>query len=183
MRTLTVKHTSSGVEDRFPAGWHTLTISKATYGAFQDSKYIDINFSEYPKDNIKCRIWAKNGEDGEEFAIGRLFRFANAGIKGVSKSDEGDAIITLDDSPAELISKKINVFFYKSDTGYTEVLGMVAPTEFSNDLEAYSANDIKYWKSKAEKYYRDYVAKDDNSLDNAVPVNGAGEHMESKIPF
>ena len=60
MRTLTVKHTSSGFEDSFPAGWHTLTISKATYGAFQDSKYIDINFSEYPKDNIKCRIWAKN---------------------------------------------------------------------------------------------------------------------------
>ena len=159
MRTLTVKKTSGGFTDKFPPGWHTLSISGATYGNFQDSKFIDLTFNEYPENNIKCRIWAKEGQDGEEFAIGRLFRFANAGITSVSKSDDGEAIVQIDDSPASLLNKKVNCFFYKGSKGYTECLGMIAPTEFENDLEAYSADDVNFWKTKTEKYYKDFVAK------------------------
>ena len=193
MRTLTVKQSKGEFVDKFPPGWHTLTISEAEYGEFNDSKYITFKFAEYAEENINCRIWAKSGKEGEEFAIGRLFRFANAGIQNVSKSDEGDAIITIDDSPNQLIGKKINVYFYKSETGYTECLGMVAPTEFTNDLEAFSANDVKYWKGKAERYYNNYVNKDKSSNDNSfiaeepVVPNGATQavktNSEEEIPW
>ena len=175
MRTLTVKQGKKGeFVDKFPPGWHTLTISEAEYGEFNGTKFISFKFSEYADNNINCRIWAKSGENGEEFAIGRLFRFANAGIQNVSKSAEGDAIITIDDSPSQLIGKKINVYFYKSDTGYTECLNQVAPTEFENELEKFTSNDVKYWKRKAQSYYNKYV-KEDESTDNdfiaAAPVD------------
>ena len=169
MRTLTVKQ-GKKFEDKFPPGWHELTISRAKYGDFQDSKYIDVWFEEYSEyDKLSVRIWAKTGKDGEEFAIGRLFRFANAGIKSVSKSDEGDAIITIDDKPEELVDKKINVFFYKKgEKKYTEVLSNVAPTEFQNDLETFNANDVEFWKEQAEKYYKDYVVAKQSPATNGV---------------
>ena len=172
MRTLTVKQ-GKKFEDKFPPGWHELTISRAKYGDFQDSKYIDVWFEEYSEyDKLSVRIWAKTGKDGEEFAIGRLFRFANAGIKSVSKSDEGDAIITIDDKPEELVDKKINVFFYKKgEKKYTEVLSNVAPTEFQNDLETFNANDVEFWKEQAEKYYKDYILDKDKGSNGVL--NGA----------
>ena len=169
MRTLKVKK-GAKFEDKFPPGWHTLTVLKAKYGTFQDSKFIDVWFKEYadmPK--LSLRIWAKTGENGEEFAIGRLFRFANAGIKKVSKSDDGDAIITIDDNPAELVGNKINVYFYKKgEKKYTEVLSNIAPTEFSNELESFNASDIEYWKEKAEDYYKNYVLSKKESDDVKV---------------
>jgi hypothetical protein len=93
-----------------------------------------------------------------------------------------------------LVGKKINVFFYKSNTGYTECLGMVAPTEFKNDLETFNANDVKYWKGKAERYYQNYVNKDKSSSDNSfiaeettIIPNGAKEvtktNSEEEIPW
>ena len=191
MRTLTVKQGGDFV-DRFPPGWHELTICKAEYGAFQDSKFIDLWFKEYedvPK--LSCRIWAKKGKTGEEFAIGRLFRFANAGIQKVSKSDEGEAILTIDDSPSQLLGKKINVYFYKKEgNGYTEILPNIAPTIFKNDIDSFKEDDVNYWKRSAEKYYKSYVVnkESDNNDDFAtatrvdVPANGAS-NSTGDIPW
>jgi hypothetical protein len=109
---------------------------------------------------MNLRIYSKNGKDGEEFAIGRLFRFANAGIQSVSKSNDGESIVQIDDSPETLKGKKINVFFYK-DGDYNSILSNIAPTEFTNDLESFSTEDIKYWKSQAERYYNRYIKEDD----------------------
>lgn len=191
MRTLTVKQGGDFV-DRFPPGWHTLEICKAEYGQFNDSKFIDLWFKEYedvPK--LSCRIWAKKGKTGEEFAIGRLFRFANAGITQVSKSDEGDAVITIDDSPSQLLGKKINVFFYKKeDSGYTEILPNIAPTVFSNDIDNFKEDDVNFWKRSAEKYYKSYVVnKKDSDSDfgmprdvSEIPKNGASA-TEDSMPW
>ena len=156
MRTLTVKGGGKEFTDKFPPGWHELTIFKAEYGQFNDSKFIDVWFKEYadmPK--LSLRIWATTGENGEEFAIGRLFRFANAGIKKVSKSDDGDAIITIDDNPAELVGNKINVYFYKKGE-YTEVYRDFAPSVFKNDVEEFNENDVSYWKGRTEKNFAEY---------------------------
>ena len=185
MRALTVKKGGDFV-DKFPPGWHTLTIFKAEYGDFQESRFIDLWFKEYedtPK--LSCRVWAKKGKTGEEFAIGRLFRFANAGIQKVSKSDEGDAILTIDDSPSQLLGKKINVFFYKKDgNGYTEILPNIAPTVFTNDLETFKEDDVNYWKKQAEKYYQNYIANKTKSNDDFAtatrvdaPANGSTAEM------
>ena len=171
MRTLTVKKGGDFI-DKFPPGWHTLTVSKAKYGQFEESKFIDIWFKEYEEyDKLSMRIWAKTGKDGEEFAIGRLFRFANAGITSVSISDECYSIITIDDKPEELVEKKINVFFYKKkDKKYTEVLPNIAPTEFQNDLETFNANDVLYWKEQAEKYYKNYILDKDKGSNGVMNV-------------
>lgn len=175
MRTLTVK-TSGEKTDLFPPGWHELTIDSAKYGKFNESKFIDVSFSEYPPKQIALRIYAKTGENGEEFAIGRLFRFANAGISSVSKSDDGEAIVQLDDKPDNLLGKKINVFFYKNKKGYTDVLTNVAPTEFSNDLETFNANDVDYWKGKGERYYDNYIKGKDK--DSGEFVSGSSSTDE-----
>ena len=176
MRTLTVKKNSGS---QYKPGWHEISISKANYGEFQGNKFIDIYFEGYPE-NINLRVYSKNGQDGEEFAIGRVFRFANAGIKSISKSSDGDSLVQIDDSPKELIGTKLNVYFYKKGQ-YSSVLTNVAPTVFKNDLEEFNEEDVKYWKSKAISYYEQYV-KDDNSSDNfatetrvdtpATPANG-----------
>ena len=86
MRTLKVK--TGGTGTKFTPGWHTLTATKAQYGEWNDTKYIDVWFQDYPE-SINLRVYAKTGKDGEEFAIGRLFRFANAGIMEVAKSENG----------------------------------------------------------------------------------------------
>ena len=84
MRTLKVK--TGGGGSKFSSGWHTLEVVKAEYGDWNGTKYLDVWFKDYP-DSINLRCYAKTGKDGEEFAIGRLFRFANAGIMEVAKSD------------------------------------------------------------------------------------------------
>ena len=182
MRTLTVKQGGDFV-DRFPPGWHTLEICKAEYGQFNDSKFIDLWFKEYedvPK--LSCRIWAKKGKTGEEFAIGRLFRFANAGIMEVAKSDTGEAIVKLNDDPNMLVGKSLNVFFYK-DGDYYRILANTAPTVFENDLESFTEEYIRYWQGSAEKYYNDYVNKSKGSNDFVASETTSEASVSSDMPF
>ena len=68
MRTLTVKNSGDFV-DKFPPGWHALTILKAKYGEFNDSKYIDVWFEGFP-DNFNARIYAKVTNGEEWFGVG-----------------------------------------------------------------------------------------------------------------
>ena len=82
MRTLTVKQNSGG---NWGAGWHELTVSTAKYGDYNGSNFLELGFKDYPE-NFTLRIYAKKGKDGEEFAIGNVFRYANAGITEVLDS-------------------------------------------------------------------------------------------------
>ena len=187
MRTITVKKNSGG---QYKPGWHEIEVSKANYGEFQGNRFIDVYFKGYPE-NINLRVYAKNGKDGEEFAIGRLFRFANAGIKGISKSADGDALVQIDDSPNELIDKKLNVYFYKKGQ-YSSVLTNVAPTVFKNDLEDFNEEDVDYWKSKAVDYYNQYIKEDKSSddgfanetrIDTAASTNGVKQDTTEGMPW
>ena len=117
MRTMTVKKSTGS---KWNEGWHTLEISNAKYGDYNGTKFIDVMFKDYPE-SLNLRVYAKKGDNGEEFAIGRLFRFANAGIQSVSSSEDGESIVQIDDSPAQLKGKKINVFFFK-DGEYNSLL-------------------------------------------------------------
>ena len=148
MRTLTVKGGGGG---QFTAGWHLVTINKAEYGKYEESQYIDIWFDEYP-DTFNMRTYSKaSKETGEEFAIGRIFRFANAGICEVSKSDDGEAVVSIDDDVIHLTGKQLWIYLYP-DGQYHRVLNRPAPTEFSNQLETFSEKDVAYWKKSAEEY-------------------------------
>ena len=59
-RTMTI---NKGGGSSYGEGWKTLTISRAAYGVFNDAKYLDVWFEDYPE-NFNARIYAKvsNGE-------------------------------------------------------------------------------------------------------------------------
>tara|TARA_R100000781_G_C4063606_1_gene121934 strand:- start:44 stop:592 length:549 start_codon:yes stop_codon:yes gene_type:complete len=151
MRTLTVKQGSSN----WATGWHELTVSTAKYGTYNDSKFLEIGFEGYP-DNFTLRIYAKMGRDGEEFAIGNVFRFANAGIQEVLEGTGGDKVVKLDDSAEQMVGKHLNVFFYK-DGEYTRAYSSVAPTVFENAIDKFTQADVDFWKTKAETRFNDYT--------------------------
>ena len=153
MRTLTIK--SGGGGGNFTDGWNHVEITKAKYGEWEGTKYIDVHFKDFPE-TLNLRCYAKKGKDGEEFAIGRLFRFANAGLTEALEGDDGTKVVKLDDSADQLTGKHLNVFLYK-DGEYFRILTQPAPTEFTNVVETFKENDVAYWKSKAEKYFHEYV--------------------------
>jgi len=174
MRTLTVRK-SSGVD--YTRGWHALTVSKATYGDWEGKKYLDVFFDDYP-DNFNMRVYEQKGKDGEEFAIGQVFRFANAGITDGLDGPDGNVVVKIDDDTKHLRGQTLNVYFYP-DGDYTRALKQVAPTEFENIIEKFTENDVNYWKRRAEQYYTEYVAKDDAPTPSA---NGTTTET-ADIPF
>ena len=188
MRTLTVKQGGS----IWATGWHTLTVTTAKYGDYNGSKFLEIGFKDYP-DNFTLRIYAKVGKDGEEFVIGNVYRFANAGITEVLEGTGGDKVVKLDDSAKQMIGKQLNILFYK-DGDYTRAYSSVAPTVFENAIDTFTEKDVEFWKNKAETRFRDYtpgngtvntengtVTQNDNV---GVPVNHTTTSTDTEeIPF
>ena len=152
-RTLTLPKKGTGLWNE---GWHTVTITKAEAGELDNgSKYVDTWFDGYP-DNFNMRIYEKIGKDGEEFAVGNLFRFANAGITDALESAEGDTVIKMNDDVAELIGKTVNVYFYK-DGKFTKVLGQIAPIPFKNIVEEFTDKDVQYFKGRTESFFSKWI--------------------------
>ena len=179
MRTLTIKQGGSN----WATGWHTLTVSKAKYGTYNESKFLELGFADYP-DNFTLRIYAKVGKDGEEFVIVNVYRFANAGIQEVLEGTGGDKVVKLDDSAEQMIGKKLNIFFYK-DGEYTRAYSSVAPTVFSNSIDSFSEEDVTFWKNKAETRFRDYTPNNavttDTEYTSDLPLSVQGGPAEATI--
>jgi hypothetical protein len=162
MRTLTVKQGGSS----WSTGWHTLTVSTAKYGDYNGSKFLELGFKDYP-DNFTLRIYAKMGKDGEEFAIGNVFRFANAGITEVLEGTGGDKVVKLDDSAEQMVNKLLNIFFYK-DGEYTRAYSSVAPTVFENGIDTFTERDVDFWKGKAETRFHNYTPGNSSANTNTT---------------
>ena len=156
MRTITI---GNGGNFNYEPGWHEVTIRAAKYGKHNDSPYLDIWFEDYD-DNFNHRTWAKTSENGEEWCIARLFRFANAGI--VESLDEGgQKRATLNDDAEQLIGKTINILFYKdepNDEGreYTRAYIVPAPTVFNNAVESFTESQVESLKRTAVANWIDY---------------------------
>ena len=60
----------------YDEGWKTVTVSDATKGDFNGSKYIDLFFEGYPE-TMKCRVWEARNKDGEEFSVSNMVRYIN----------------------------------------------------------------------------------------------------------
>ena len=185
MRTLTVKQSSGAT---WSTGWHELTVSTAKYGDYNGSKFLELGFKDYPE-NFTLRIYAKKGKDGEEFAIGNVFRYANAGINEVLEGTGGDKVVKLDDSAENMVDKTLNVFFYK-DGDYTRAYSSVAPIVFENAIDKFTEKDVEYWKNRAEKRFNDYTPGG-ATLDNNTSNNGTMESngvasqptSDAELPF
>ena len=180
MRTLTVKQGGS----IWTTGWHELTESTAKYGDYSGSKFLELGFKDYP-DNFTLRIYAKIGKDGEEFAIGNVFRFANAGITEVLEGTGGDRVVKLDDSAEQMVGKLLNVFFYK-DGDYTRAYSSVAPTLFENNIDKFAEKDVEFWKGKAETRFKNYTpgsASTNGTILESTPAPAATTTSEPELPF
>ena len=186
-RTMTV---SKGGGTSYGEGWKTLTISRAAYGVFNDLKYLDVWFEGYPE-NFNARIYSKVS-NGEEWAMGQVFRFADAGITGGLEGTNGKMVIKMDDNPINLQGKQVNVFLYK-DGKYSRILKQFAPTAFTNVAETFSDDDVTYWKGKAEKYFNGYVKpklEETGESNSFVSSNATNETVKTEttitgddIPF
>ena len=176
MRTLTTR-TSGGGQYDFANGWHTVTIKAAKYGDWNGNKFLEMAFQDYP-DTFTLRVYAKNSANGEEFAIGNVFRFANAGIEEVMNDGGADSkVLKINDAPDVLTGHQLNILFFK-DGEYTRAYSSIAPTEFSNAAESFSTSDVDYWKGRAERRFSEY--HDNVTLvDTKVHTNGTTKVTDS----
>ena len=135
----------------YDEGWKTVTISNATKGDFNGSKYIDLFFEGYPE-SVHCRVWEARSKDGEEVSVSNMVRYSNPTILEEMDKD-GTAAANLDDSPAGLKGKSLQVLFYKKANGYSEISQKVAPAEpFQNIVDNFDEDRIARIKESAEKY-------------------------------
>lgn len=154
MRTLTVKQNGYMLEE----GWQVTTISRAEYGNWNGTKYIDVYFEDLPP-TLNLRVYETfNRETGEEFALGNPFRFANAGIERVEIHGNGSRMVVIKDNPEVLVGKKLSLYLYQDDSTYFRILPRIAPGEiFDNSLESICDKHIAYYRAKAEGYYNTFV--------------------------
>ena len=146
----------TGGNGNWSHGWHEVTLKDAKYGVYNDEvRYVDMWFEEYPS-TINLRVYEAKAKNGEEFAIARLFKLANAGILGEVAGQNGRKMIQFDDDADNLNGKRLNVFFYKNGK-FTRILNQVAPMEFENVVETIGSDDVSYWKGRAEKYFKEWV--------------------------
>ena len=153
---MAIKTMSSSGGGDWSIGWKEVTLKDAKYGKYNDTRYIDAWFEEYPE-TINLRLYEAHAKaTGEEFAIARLFKLANAGIIGEVQNSSGKKSLQYDDEAVNLNGKKLYVFFYKSEDGYFRVLNRVAPVVQEGEVLSYTEKDTEYWMSQGDKYYKQY---------------------------
>ena len=149
MAITVTKSTGGGYDE----GWKTVTISSATKGDYSGSKYIDLFFEGYPE-TLKCRVWEARSGEGEEFQIANMVRYSNPTVLDELDKD-GTTAASLDDSPAGLKGKSLQVFFYKKDNGYSEISPKVVPASpFKNIVDDITEDVITRLKASAEAYIK-----------------------------
>ena len=177
MAVLTVKKSSNQFAD-LSAGWKEVTIVGAKRGQYDNegTKYIDITFDGYPE-NVKLRAHQKfNKKTNEEFVVLSIFRNANAGIKEVAESEDGEFRVEINDDPANLIGQKLNVYFYKNAKGYTDISDRTVATVFKNALDEYTQEEItKLMKYTYENRIKPFITQTDSDSWNPSSSNGSAE--------
>ena len=166
---MAIRTITASTGGNYPSSWNEVTVTKASYGTYDGTKYIDIWFDGVP-DNCNLRCYEKISEkSGEEFAIARIFKYANAGIQNVVSQDGKSDIITYDDEPQGLVGKKMWVYFYKGKSGYTTPLDQPAPVAQQGEHISYSEEDVDSLKDHAFRYYSKYKKpKEGNGYDTVA---------------
>jgi len=135
----------------YDEGWKTVIVSSAEKGDFNGSKYIDLRFEGYPE-TMHCRIWENRNKDGEEFSVTNMVRYSNPTVLEEMDKD-GTTAANLDDSPAGLKGKSLQVLFYRKENGYSAISQKIAPAvPFQNIVDTFDENRISRIKDSAEAY-------------------------------
>ena len=149
MAIVVTQNTGSG---NYTEGWHNVEVSKAKRGDYNGSGFVDLWFKDFPE-TLKCRVWEARNQEGEEFSVTNMIRYANPNVLEELPDKDGAAVAKLDDSNESLTGKKLQVLFYKNAKGYTEVSQKVAPAvPFENIIDNMTEQRIEGIKASAEKY-------------------------------
>tara|TARA_Y100000310_G_C20382297_1_gene668718 strand:+ start:218 stop:745 length:528 start_codon:yes stop_codon:yes gene_type:complete len=174
---MAIRTTSASEGGQYEPGWKEVTVKKASYGTWDDNKYIDVVFEELPE-NLNLRVYeAFSKKTNEEFAVAKFFKLANAGIVEEVVDHNGKKCIRFDDDTAGLKGKRMFIYVYKNEEGYSRVLREIAPIpqNVEGEVLSYSDKDTEYWQKRAIKYYNEYKkpANDEmtgtNSSSDGVP--------------
>ena len=158
----------------YPTGWHTVTISNATDGDFDGTRFIDLHFKDLPE-NLKCRVWsAVNATTGEDFGIGNLFHYADA---GVTETSEGT--LSIDDKVHHLKGKALNVLFYENDNGFTDAAQRIVPVVRDGFSEGY----VEKLKTKTETWVRGRTNDTTTVHTNGTKTHSTTSTEEVEVPF
>ena len=175
-------------QNAYERGWHTVTISKAKWGSWNDNKYMDVYFEGY-NEACNLRIYERlNEETKEEFAIAKLFKLANAGIISVLKDQTGNKpVIQYDDEPENLVGKKINVLIVddKKNPKYARVWDRIAPVAHEGEHLTYTEDDVAYWKGQSDANYLKYGKVESNGAmtHDAMPPEPTQTRATDEVPF
>ena len=166
MAIVVTQNTGSG---NYTEGWHNVEVSKAKRGDYNGSGFVDLWFKDFPE-TLKCRVWEARNQEGEEFSVTNMIRYANPNVLEELPDKDGAAVAKLDDSNESLTGKKLQVLFYKNANGYAEVAQKVAPAvPFENAVDKYTEDRIENIKQAAEKYIAGRTQKPADSTATADP--------------
>ena len=167
---MAVKTMKKNTSSQFVAGWHELTISKATDGIWNDKRIIDLNFKDYPESMHHRVFETHNKTSGDEFKIANLFRYACAGIISVLNDPTGkNPVIQYDDEATNLVDTRVNALFVKvtntSDGKEYSRIFDLAPVVQKTEHITWTADDVERIKKGVERQY---------ARKNTVTTNGIG---------
>ena len=186
---MAVKTMAKNTGGLYAEGWHELTISKATDGAWNDKRIIDLNFEGY-NDSMQHRVFeTHNKTSGEEFKIANLFRYACAGILGVLKDPTGkNPVIQYDDEVANLVGTRLNALFVKKPSKtdgkeYSEVYDVVPVAQETEHL-TYTEDDVARMKTRVEGRHTGKASVKTNVVGTvATETTSTSTTSNADIPF
>ena len=175
---------STGGGSKYSEGWHEAKIEKAEYNEWNDKKYLEVWFEDYGQYNT-MRVYEMIGkEDNQEFAMSRVFKYAQAGIISVLDDPTGKRpIIQYDDSTDGLIGKTIFIYVHpdpKNDK-YTRILNECAPLPGEYEHMSYTEDASNGIKASVVKRYKAYMQK---RMANNVSVSTSDtSDLSTDVPF
>ena len=179
------KNTGTG---QYNAGWHELTISKATDGTWNDKRIIDLNFKDYP-DSMHHRVFAThNKASGDEFKIANLFRYACAGIISVLNDPTGkNPVIQYDDEATNLVNTRVNALFIKETSttdgkDYSRIFDLVPVVQETEHI-TWTVDDVERLKKSAERQYAKKTAVTTNGIGTVTVDTTTSTTGDAEIPF
>ena len=174
---------STGGGSKYSEGWHEATISKAEYGDWNGKKYLEVWFDGYGEYQT-MKVWETiSSKDNEEFAIARVFKYAQAGIISVLDDPTGKRpIIQYDDNPEGLVGKSVAIRLYPDPKKpqYNRISSECAPIPGKYEHMTFSEDICNSIQTGATKRLEAYLAKKANNV--TVPVAETNT-QSADIPF
>ena len=179
------KNTGTG---QYNAGWHELTVSKATDGTWNDKRTIDLNFKDYPE-NMRHRVFeTHNKTSGDEFKIANLFRYACAGIISVLNDPTGkNPVIQYDDEVTNLVNTRVNALFVKETSTtdgkeYSKIFDL-APVVQETEHIIWTVDDVDRLKKSVEKQHARKTTITTNGMGTVNVNTTSNTTSDADIPF